>query len=337
MSSPNLLAVYVRTSAGEGELASPTNGLSINQRKLLQWCDGQLTVMEMAERLATGHSVDAEHVARDMEKLEKLSLLKPLGAGINVATPLNATFQPKKRLPWWLVGTGAVVVVGGLVAFSQQAEPVQATSQVGAPGAQARLAPEETEQQIFGVMPNPARWFSPGQKPEPKPVEEKVAETKPVPVAPKAADPKLAQAAAAVAKPVPAPVPVPAPAAITPTTAPAPLAVEPVPKPEPVVPVQVASAQPILARPEPPPPNRKPIHREQPEFPREATRDGIETGRVRARMTVNEAGQVVKVDILESKPRKVFDRAVLAALTKWRFQQAAAGFTVDTEVDFRDN
>ncbi|MDN3576624.1 TonB family protein [Chitinimonas viridis] len=338
MSSPNLLAVYARTPTGDSELAAPANGLSINQRKFLQWSDGQLSVAEMAERMAAGHSVDTAQVARDMERLEKLGLLKPLGSGINVATAAHAAPAApggKKKLPWWLAGAGAVAVVGSLVAFSQQSpQPVaQQRAADGTPVAQ--LAPEETEQQILGVMPNPARWFSPGPKPAPeeikptalpvKPVEPKLAVAplpKPVALQPVAAAPQATPTAAAVPPVAPAPVP---------------LAVDPTPKAEPAPSVQVASAQPMLAKPEPPAPNRKPIYREQPEFPVEAARNGVDGGSVRARMTINESGKVVKVDILDAKPRRVFDRAVVAALSKWKFQQAAAGFTVDTDVVFKQD
>ncbi len=58
----SLEAVCARTSAGEAELATPSNGLSINQRKLLQWSDGQASLAELADRLAAGHTVDAGKV-----------------------------------------------------------------------------------------------------------------------------------------------------------------------------------------------------------------------------------------------------------------------------------
>lgn len=341
MSEMNLLAVYARTAAGDGELASPANGLSINQRKLLQWCDGNSMLSELVERLGSGQTVDATKVARDVERLEALGLVSVVG-GAAKAKPIEVgkTFGSKKKVPWWLAGAGACVLVGGLVAFARQSpDPAASHAQqpVGGEMQQASLETTESEGRIFGVMPNPARWFSPGKKeaPAPKPVEEKPAakpETKPEPAV---ADAK--QAKPELAKPVVAAAAVPAP--VTQTTAPATLAVDPAAKPAPAAaPVQLASAQPMLAKPEvPAAPNKKPIYREAPEFPREAMRDGIESGLVKARISVNEAGQVVKVDILESKPRRVFDRAVVSALSKWRFQPAAAGFSVDTEINFTEN
>ncbi|GAB3243327.1 TonB family protein [Chitinimonas naiadis] len=343
MSDTNLAVVCRRTPTGDGELGAPALGLSINQRKLLQWVDGQVTIAAMADRLAGSHAIETEQVLRDIERLVKLGLLEAPGlvAGVHQpAAQLQAT--SKKRMPVWLVGGGAVAVLGGLLAFAYTPENARPAKQTVAVNAQTGVEEvvEPKEEKIFGVMPNPGRWFSPGQKPEPKPVETKPAETKPA-VATKPADNKLAQATPAPAPVAAKPAPV-AIAPVTPTTAPATLAVEPAPaKAEPATPpVQVASAAPILAKPAPvapPAPNRKPVYRESPEFPREASRNGVEFGSVKARMTVNEAGQVVKVDILEAKPRRVFDRAVVTALSKWKFQQAASGFTVDTEVEFKDN
>lgn len=338
MSSPNLLAVYGRTSAGDGELAAPANGLSINQRKFLQWSDGQASVSSLAERLANGHEVETAKVVRDFERLEALGLISPIGAGVS-ATNATTTQTNKSRKPLVFAGVGAVVLVGGLLAFANHKAAPSVAQQVAANSAQsAELAPEETEAQIFGVMPNPARWFSPGAKPEPKPAEPKPSDAKPA-VAPPASNVAAAKPAAPVvdAKKPAAPAPAeklaaPEPAAVN--TPPAVAESKPTPAP-----VQVASAAPAAApaRPEPAAPNKKPVYRETPEFPREALREGIESGSVQARLSVNEAGKVTKVEIIEAKPRRVFDRAVIAALSRWRFQPAAAGFTVDTEVAFSEN
>jgi TonB family protein len=338
MSSPNLLAVYGRTSAGNGELAAPANGLSINQRKFLQWSDGQASVSSLAERLANGHEVETAKVVRDFERLEALGLISPIGAGVSAANA-TAIQTNKSRKPLVFAGVGAVVLVGGLLAFANHKPEPTVAQQVAANSAQsAELAPEETEAQIFGVMPNPARWFSPGAKPEPKPAEPKPSEAKPV-----ATLPALNVAAAKPAAPVVDAKKPAAPAPAEKLAAPEPVAVNTPPaaaesKSSPA-PAQVASAAPAAAptRPEPAAPNKKPVYRETPEFPREALREGIESGSVQARLSVNEAGKVTKVEIIEAKPRRVFDRAVIAALSRWRFQPAAAGFTVDTEVAFSEN
>jgi len=56
---------------------------------------------------------------------------------------------------------------------------------------------------------------------------------------------------------------------------------------------------------------------------------------VRARMTLDAAGGVTRVEIVESSPRRVFDRAVVRALSQWRYSDGAAGRTVDMEVAFK--
>jgi len=77
------------------------------------------------------------------------------------------------------------------------------------------------------------------------------------------------------------------------------------------------------------------ISREQPAFPRDALRAGIENGSVRARMTINAAGEVTNVVILQAQPARVFDRSVQLALGRWKFNTGADGRTFDTEVGFK--
>jgi protein TonB len=77
------------------------------------------------------------------------------------------------------------------------------------------------------------------------------------------------------------------------------------------------------------------VTRVDPEFPREALQAGAEKGRVRARMTVSAAGEVVRVEIVEAEPRRVFDRAVVKTLSLWRFDSGSDGRAVEIDVDFR--
>jgi TonB family protein len=126
-----------------------------------------------------------------------------------------------------------------------------------------------------------------------------------------------------------------APVAITPSPAPTPppKAIEPVPAPAPVV---VASAAPT-SRPTPSQdatPIVSVVAREQPEFPRDAARQGVESGAVRARLTINASGDVTNVAIVQARPLRVFDRAVTNALLRWKFNPGAEGRTYDTEVSF---
>ena len=77
------------------------------------------------------------------------------------------------------------------------------------------------------------------------------------------------------------------------------------------------------------------MSREQPDFPRDAARNGIESGTVRARVMINATGAVSSVVILEAKPPRVFDRAVSQALQRWKFNPGADGRSYDTEINFK--
>ncbi|WP_374353211.1 energy transducer TonB [Chitinimonas sp.] len=356
MSFPNLQAIYKRTKAGDGELAAPSNGLSINQRKLLQWSDGETLLSEMAERLAAGHTVDVGRVARDIERLQAMGLLVSAD-GVSADRPANAMlgqqFGRKSRLPLILGGLGVVAVAGGLFALLGKSPAphsqlvVAGNTNAGA----AAPAAEEEEPKLLGVMPNPARWFAPAA---PKPAEPVKAETKAdakqadaKQSANKPAAPAALAPAAAVPQAVAAAPNTQAPQAATTTAAPAASTVQPAankpaaPTPAPSAPPVAASAPaaPTVVASKPaeaaPPPNTKPIFSFHPDFPSEAVRNGIESGVVKARMTVDEKGQVVRVEVVDAKPKQVFDKAVVAALSKWRFNPAASRFVVETEIDFR--
>lgn len=126
-----------------------------------------------------------------------------------------------------------------------------------------------------------------------------------------------------------------APVAISPAPAPTPpsKAAEPVVAPAPAV---VASAAPT-SRPAPSQdvsPVISVVAREQPEFPRDAARQGVESGAVRARLTINASGDVTNVAIVQARPLRVFDRAVTTALSRWKFNAGAEGRTYETEVSF---
>jgi TonB family protein len=78
-----------------------------------------------------------------------------------------------------------------------------------------------------------------------------------------------------------------------------------------------------------------PINKREPEFPLEAKQRGIETGVVRARATVNSAGQVTRVEILSANPLGVFNRSVSAALRLWTFNPGANDRIYESEFTFR--
>ena len=79
----------------------------------------------------------------------------------------------------------------------------------------------------------------------------------------------------------------------------------------------------------------KVVSRVEPGFPREAAQAGVDSGLVKARMTLDSGGNVTRVDIVEAKPMRVFDRAVVRALSGWRFSDGPGGRVVETDVEFK--
>ncbi|MBC8023115.1 MAG: energy transducer TonB [Burkholderiales bacterium] len=77
-----------------------------------------------------------------------------------------------------------------------------------------------------------------------------------------------------------------------------------------------------------------PNHRVDPEFPRLALKTGVERGLVTARLTLDADGKVTQVDIVQAEPRRIFDQAVLQALSQWRYSEGRAGRVVEVEVSF---
>jgi len=130
----------------------------------------------------------------------------------------------------------------------------------------------------------------------------------------------------------------PADARLTPTPiTPAPALTTPQPLPQAPAPVVVAPA-PVAAAPAPRPAadgTTIAINREQPSFPREAVRQGVESGTVRARMTINAAGEVSAVTIISARPARVFDREVQSALQRWKFNPGSDGRNFETEINFQ--
>ena len=162
----------------------------------------------------------------------------------------------------------------------------------------------------------------------------KDAPAKPEPAPPKAESAKAAALKSAAQDTKVATAPAPA-------QAPQPTAAQPAPTPAaataPPANNVVASAAPT-ARPAPKQESAaviSVISREQPAFPRDALRNGIESGTVRARMTISATGEVTSVAILQAQPPRVFDRAVQQALGRWKFNPGPEGRTFDTEIGFK--
>jgi protein TonB len=85
-----------------------------------------------------------------------------------------------------------------------------------------------------------------------------------------------------------------------------------------------------------------PIVRIEPKYPMQAARDGKE-GWVKLSFTINEIGGVEDVKIMDSKPKRVFDKEARRALRKWKYKpkvvdgkpQRQPGLSV--QLDFKMN
>lgn len=203
-----------------------------------------------------------------------------------------------------------------------------------------RLARQEAATKLFDKTRAEPPAPAPRAEPVPAPARPEPAVAKAEPQ--RAAEPvKTAAATPAAPPPAAAPAPAPAPVAAqaqAPAKAPemVPAKSEP-PRAEPArpEPVRLASAAPTTI---PAASNNfaaKLVSRVDPEFPREAVHAGAEKGMVKARMTLDGNGNVMRVDIVEANPRRIFDRAVVRALSQWRFSDGPSGRTVESEVEFK--
>lgn len=87
-----------------------------------------------------------------------------------------------------------------------------------------------------------------------------------------------------------------------------------------------------------------PIVRIDPKYPPEASRDGIE-GWVLLSFTINEVGGVEDIKVIDSQPRRIFDREARRALKRWKYRakvedgvpQRQPGLEVKLEFTLGDN
>lgn len=80
----------------------------------------------------------------------------------------------------------------------------------------------------------------------------------------------------------------------------------------------------------------KVVKKVAPEFPAEAARQHVNTGTVRAKLTITGDGKVAEVEIVEAQPRRVFDRAAVEALREWRFEAAGEKQTHEVRLVFNN-
>lgn len=71
-----------------------------------------------------------------------------------------------------------------------------------------------------------------------------------------------------------------------------------------------------------------------PEFPAEATRKGVDKGVLKARVTVDGAGTVTEVAIVETQPSaaRVLNGSVVSALNQWRFEGSGKPSTFELQI-----
>ncbi len=63
----------------------------------------------------------------------------------------------------------------------------------------------------------------------------------------------------------------------------------------------------------------RPVVRVNPKYPIAAQRDGIQ-GWVKLAFDISEIGQVINVKVIDSQPKRVFDKAAKQALRKWKYR-----------------
>ncbi len=72
-----------------------------------------------------------------------------------------------------------------------------------------------------------------------------------------------------------------------------------------------------------------------PEYPSEAVKKNINSGSVRAKMSIAGDGKVSNVEVVEAEPKRVFDRAAIEALSQWKFEGTGAAQTHEVKLVFK--
>jgi len=357
-----------RTSAGDAELATPNLGLALGQRRVL----GLLRRPVAVDELAQEHRLEPEKLARDLTRLAELQLIELHGPTI-APMPLTATSAPGTRVPESMApvvignmarrsptlpiaaGAAALVLASGIWYGTRAGESATAAPKPNAavPSPQSQVTTPSPALPVASTANDAAPAIAPpvALAPSDAPVASlsgistvlrgNVAppELRPAirPGLPSAEPgPPKPSGVAMVAEPreparrdATGNGPTVAPAASAPPSGPNTAA-------DAAPPVQIAAAKPTASAPPPAATAAlKAISREPPDFPKEAIADGFKSGNVSARIHVDARGNVTGVDVLDSQPPKVFDRAVRRALMRWQFEPNAAGHASDLDVDVK--
>ena len=366
--------LVARTTAGDAELSAPRHGLAIAQRRLLSLLDQPLALDELAARPGLQADRLERDLTR-LAEVGLVQVHRPAGttgpmfppkhrpaAGREVAPPPTPTIAPVSRPMLTLppaassaapptasprrvrrgralfVGFASLAAVGlGIWFFAAPtAEPPRPPPAPRATATPARPPPAPAPSA-------PARSIEPVRvlvTPDPSPARPAAVAAPAAPAAPASAETRPA-----AAPPIP-PATMPAPALVfePPSRAPA------TPAPEPIAPLslaapavatvappqaQLAVAAPVIQETRIAPLTLTPVTREVPSYPREALQAGVGQGTVKARLSVDAAGRVTAVDIVDAQPMRVFDRAVTRSLARWTFAPGADGRTTDVEIAFR--
>ncbi len=355
---------FRRTRAGDAEVVSAKAGLSVPERKVL----ARLTESQDAAQLTHNTALTYPGVTAALVRLEKLGLVEAeSGAKSERREGMTASAGYAPSGNGLKLGVGALIAAGilfgGWKAFSPaskpEAKPSVATAANGAqvPAAPAPTPPPAPAEDAAPNLPAPV---APLPAVPAKPLESAAAKLEkqikdadaakkaaaakaPEPAPAKAATNLTASAAPVTAAPLPTPAPTAAPtpaptAAPTPAPTPAPtVAPTPAPTAAPtvtptaapaVVPAKAAApvAQAVVPA--------KLITREDPIFPRAARARGVSKGSVLAKMTIDGAGNVTKVDIVRAEPSTVFNSEVIRALSNWKYERTGRESTSQVELSF---
>ena len=104
------------------------------------------------------------------------------------------------------------------------------------------------------------------------------------------------------------------------------------------LPTEVPRPEPVEPTPPPAAPldtNAYVVSRSAPAYPVEGIRQGIPSGFVKARLSIDANGNVTDVNILETKPIVAFGRETRLTLKQWKFNAGAPNRTYDIELTFK--